>query len=130
MTHYTSLEKIQMVKKHKKFETVKFVDDFDEDWQAIHTSMGVHKLITIRQGRKIMNVVNCFARRIVSVVALAVLVLTGWPQLGHAQPTGIEPQAEKLLKRMSDYLAGRQQFTLRAESIARSRADIRAEAAV
>ena len=64
-----------------------------------------------------MNVVNCFTRRIVSVVALAVLVLTGWPQLGYAQPTGIEPQAEKLLRRMSDYLAGRQQFTLRAESM-------------
>ena len=29
---------------------------------------------------------------------------------------GIEPQAEKLLKRMSDYLASRQQFTLKAES--------------
>ena len=64
-----------------------------------------------------MNVMNCFARRIVSVVALAVLVLTGWPQLGRAQPTGIEPQAEKLLRRMSDYLASRQQFTLRAESM-------------
>jgi hypothetical protein len=45
------------------------------------------------------------------------LVLTGWPQLGYAQPTGIEPQAEKLLRRMSDYLASRQQFTLRAESM-------------
>ena len=64
-----------------------------------------------------MNVVNCFARRIVSVVVLAMLVLTGWPQLGRAQPAGVEPQAEKLLRRMSDYLAGRQQFTLRAESM-------------
>jgi len=63
-----------------------------------------------------MNGVYCFARPIVSVVALAVLVLAGWPQLGHAQPTGVEPQAEKLLRRMSDYLAGRQQFTLKAES--------------
>ena len=63
-----------------------------------------------------MNVVNCFARRIVSVVALAVMILAGWPQVGHAQPAGIEPQAEKLLRRMSDYLAGRQQFTLKAES--------------
>ena len=57
-----------------------------------------------------------FARRIVSVVALATLVLAGWSQVVHAQPAGIEPQAEKLLRRMSDYLAGRQQFTLRAES--------------
>jgi hypothetical protein len=58
----------------------------------------------------------CFAKRIASVVTLVVLVLSGWPQLGHAQPAGIEPQAEKLLRRMSDYLASRQQFTLKAES--------------
>src|SRR6267142_6096708 len=63
-----------------------------------------------------MNRVYYFARRIVSVVALTMLVSAGWPQLGHAQPAGIDPQAEKLLKRMSDYLAGRQQFTLKAES--------------
>src|SRR6267142_869208 len=58
----------------------------------------------------------CFAKRIVSVVALVVLVLSGWPQLRQAQPAGIDPQAEKLLRRMSDYLASRQQFTLKAES--------------
>ena len=63
-----------------------------------------------------MNRVNCFTRRIVSVVVLAMLALAGWSQLGHAQPTGIDPQAEKLLRRMSDYLASRQQFTLKAES--------------
>jgi|RhiMethySRZTD1v2_1073278.scaffolds.fasta_scaffold54430_4 hypothetical protein len=67
-----------------------------------------------------MKHLNCFARQMVSVVALAVLVLTGWPPLGHAQPAqpaGIEPQAEKVLRRMSDYLAGRQQFTVKAESM-------------
>ena len=63
-----------------------------------------------------MNRVHCFARRIVSGVALAMLVSAGWPQPGHAQPAGIDPQAEKLLRRMSDYLASRQQFTLKAES--------------
>src|SRR5882724_13623346 len=63
-----------------------------------------------------MNRVYYFARRIVSVVALTMLVSAGWPQLGQAQPAGIDPQAEKLLRRMSDYLAGRQQFTLKAES--------------
>jgi hypothetical protein len=65
---------------------------------------------------KFMNGVYCFARRIVSVAALAMLVTAGWFQPGHAQPAGIDPQVEKLLKRMSDYLAGRQQFTLKAES--------------
>lgn len=63
-----------------------------------------------------MNRVYYFARPIVSVIALAMLVSAGWPQPGHAQPAGIDPQAEKLLKRMSDYLAGRQQFTATAES--------------
>jgi len=63
-----------------------------------------------------MNQLNCFGRRIVSGVALAMMILAGWSQVIHAQPTGIDPQAEKLLRRMSDYLAGRQQFTLKAES--------------
>jgi len=55
-----------------------------------------------------MNGLYYSTRRFVSVVALAMLVLAGWPEAGHAQPTGIDPQAEKLLKRMSDYLASRQ----------------------
>ena len=63
-----------------------------------------------------MNSVYCLRRQIVSVVALAMVMLAGWPQTGHTQPTGMEPQAEKLLRRMSDYLASRQQFTLKAES--------------
>ena len=57
-----------------------------------------------------MNRVYCF------VIASAMLVLAGWPPMGHTQPAGMEPQAEKLLRRMSDYLAGRQQFTVKAES--------------
>ena len=43
-------------------------------------------------------------------------MLVGWSQAGDAQSTGIDPQAEKLLRRMSDYLAGRQQFSLKGES--------------
>jgi hypothetical protein len=50
------------------------------------------------------------------VIALAILVLAGSPQRNYAQPAGIDPQAEKLLRRMSDYLAGRQQFTVRTEN--------------
>src|SRR6266536_2511759 len=63
-----------------------------------------------------MNLRHCFARRIVSVVALATMILAGWSQVIHAQPAGIDPQAEKLLRRMSEYLAGRQQFSVKAES--------------
>ncbi|MGE5818891.1 MAG: DUF2092 domain-containing protein [Deltaproteobacteria bacterium] len=63
-----------------------------------------------------MTTAYCFARRIVLAAVLAMLVLCAWPQPGRAQPAGIDPQAEKLLRRMSDYLAGRQQFSLKAES--------------
>jgi len=63
-----------------------------------------------------MNRGLSFTPRIVSVVALVMVSSLGWSQLGHAQPAGIEPQAEKLLRKMSDYLASRQQFSLKAES--------------
>ena len=63
-----------------------------------------------------MNSVYCFTRRIVAAVALAMLVLAGWPPFGHAQPAGMLPEAEKLLRRMSDYLAARKQFTVQTEN--------------
>ena len=63
-----------------------------------------------------MNSLYCFMRRIVSVVALAMLVLAVWSQPGHAQPAGMQPDAEKLLRRMSDYMKGLQKFTVRTEN--------------
>src|SRR5262245_46108594 len=63
-----------------------------------------------------MNQLHCLAKQIVSIVALAMLALAGWPHFGHAQPAGMQPEAEKLLRRMSDYLGGRQQFSLSTES--------------
>jgi hypothetical protein len=63
-----------------------------------------------------MNQLYCFARRIVSVIALTILTWAAWSAVVQAQPKGVDPQAEKLLRRMSDYLASRQQFTLKAES--------------
>src|SRR5215471_4519416 len=63
-----------------------------------------------------MNGFYDFMRRVGSLLILAMLLLGAWPQPGRAQPSGIDPQAEKLLRRMSDYLAGRQQFSLKAES--------------
>jgi hypothetical protein len=62
------------------------------------------------------NGVYSFVRRIVSVVALVMAILVGWPEASHAQPTGMEPQAEKLLRRMSDYLTGLQKFTVKTEN--------------
>ena len=63
-----------------------------------------------------MNGGFSYVPKIVSVVDLVMVSSLGWSQLGQAQPAAIEPQAEKLLRKMSDYLAGRQQFSLRAES--------------
>ena len=63
-----------------------------------------------------MNGGYCSTRRVVSVVALAILVLAVWLPAGHAQPAGMDAQAEKLLRRMSDYLSSRQQFTLSTEN--------------
>ena len=63
-----------------------------------------------------MNGMSYFGRRIVSIVALAVLLSVEWSPVGHAQPTGMDAQAEKLLRRMSDYLAARKQFTVQTEN--------------
>jgi hypothetical protein len=90
------------------------LDDFDKQFDK-HLRRKYSLSEQIKKGQ-LMNRVCYFARRIISIVALAMLVTAGWPQTGHAQPTGMEPHAEKLLRRMSDYLAGRQQFTLKAES--------------
>ena len=63
-----------------------------------------------------MNDRNSKVRQIVSVVILTLLLPCGWSQPSRAQPAGIDPQAENLLRRMGDYLAGRQQFSLKAEN--------------
>lgn len=63
-----------------------------------------------------MNDRYSFAPRIVLAAALAMLSATGWHQLGYAQDAGVDPQAEKILRRMSDYLASRQQFSLSTDN--------------
>src|SRR5262247_3638936 len=68
------------------------------------------------KGGALMSGLYCFGRRFISAVILALVVLAGWSQAADPLPAGIDPQAEKLLRRMSDYLAGRQQFGLKAES--------------
>ncbi len=57
-----------------------------------------------------------FVRRVVSVVGLVMLCLIGWSQPSQAQATGIQPQAEQILRRMSDYLANQQKFTVKTEN--------------
>src|SRR5215467_13548708 len=63
-----------------------------------------------------MNGFCDFMRRTGPLIVLAMLLFGASPPPGRAQTAGIDPQAEKLLRRMSDYLAGRQQFSLKAES--------------
>lgn len=63
-----------------------------------------------------MNGLYCFASRFIFTAALTMLVLAGGPQTGQAQPAGIDPAAEKLLRRMSDYVKGLQKFTVRTEN--------------
>lgn len=63
-----------------------------------------------------MHSVNFFASRFGSAIVLAMLISTGWSPTVHSQPAGMDPQAEKLLRRMSDYLAGRQQFSVTTEN--------------
>ena len=62
-----------------------------------------------------MNKGYRFVRRIILVVALVMLSLTGWSQLVHAQAASIDPQAEKILRRMTDYLGSLKQFSLRTQ---------------
>jgi hypothetical protein len=57
-----------------------------------------------------------FPRGIISLLAMMMLVSAASPQLGRAQPAGMQPEAEKLLRRMSDYLAARKQFTVQTEN--------------
>ncbi len=56
-----------------------------------------------------------FGRQIM-FLALAIIMSAGWAQAGQSQSNGIDPRAEKILKQMSDYLSGRQQFSVKAES--------------
>ena len=57
-----------------------------------------------------------FSRKLFALLAATIGLTTLWPQLGHSQPTGMQPEAEKLLRKMSDYLSSRQQFSLTTEN--------------
>ena len=59
---------------------------------------------------------KCFAKQKFFVVAMIIALTAIWPQLSRSQPTGMQPEAEKLLRRMSDYLSGQQQFSLSTEN--------------
>ena len=61
-----------------------------------------------------MKSVYCFLRRVVLTIALVMLGLTGWSQAVHAQAS-IDPQAEKILRRMTDHLGKLKQFSLNTQ---------------
>jgi hypothetical protein len=50
------------------------------------------------------------------LAAVALLLATGLPQIAMAQPVGIVPDAEQLLKAATDFLARQQKFSLDTES--------------
>jgi hypothetical protein len=50
------------------------------------------------------------------VTALALIVLTGIPTESRGQPAAIEPKADQLLQKMSDYLGGLQRFSVQTEN--------------
>jgi hypothetical protein len=53
--------------------------------------------------------------RIIALLAIVVVSAVS-PRLGHAQATGMQPEAEKLLRRMGDYLARQQKFSVNTEN--------------
>jgi len=57
-----------------------------------------------------------FLRRMFALCAAIFVVAAIWPQLGRSQPTGMQPEAEKLLRRMGDYLASQQKFSVSTEN--------------
>ena len=57
-----------------------------------------------------------FLRRMFAACAAIFVVAAIWPQLGRSQPTGIQPEAEKLLRRMGDYLGSQQKFSVSTEN--------------
>ena len=44
-----------------------------------------------------------FLRRMFALCAAIFVVAAIWPQLGRSQPTGMQPEAEKLLRRMATF---------------------------
>jgi hypothetical protein len=52
----------------------------------------------------------------VAILAAAIVVAGIPPQFGFAQPTGMQPEAQQLLRRMGDYLASQQKFAVNTEN--------------
>ena len=48
---------------------------------------------------------ECFAKQKFFLVPMIIALAAIWPQLSRSQPTGMQPEAEKLLRRMSEYLS-------------------------
>jgi len=50
------------------------------------------------------------------LLAAAIRISTASPQNSHGQPTGMQPEAQQLLRRMGDYLAAQKQFAVNTEN--------------
>ena len=57
-----------------------------------------------------------FSRGFLALLLMTSAVGFGWPVAVEAQAPGVEPQADKLLRRMTDYIGGLRQFSVDTHS--------------
>jgi hypothetical protein len=56
------------------------------------------------------------SKRLVVAMVVTLASWIGWTAPAPAQPAGVEPQADRLLRRMTDYLAGLKEFSVDTHS--------------
>jgi hypothetical protein len=57
-----------------------------------------------------------FTNLLVVMTAFVLIVVAGLPAYSHGQSAAIEPKADQLLRKMSDYLAGLKEFSVQTEN--------------
>jgi hypothetical protein len=57
-----------------------------------------------------------FPNLLVFMTAFVLIVVAGLPTYSHGQSAAIDPKADQLLRKMSDYLTGLEQFSFQTES--------------
>src|SRR3989304_1877313 len=64
----------------------------------------------------IMRYVNRHSSLFVVMVVLVLIVITGLSTHSYSNSAGIEPKADQILRKMSDYLANLKQFRVQTEN--------------
>jgi len=63
-----------------------------------------------------MSNASRFSRSLVAALLLTLAGWLGWAVAAQAQPPGVEPQADRLLRKMTDYIGGLKQFSVDTRS--------------